>query len=271
MHDDIDDPDIMQGPGKGVLIAGSCVALLLTGVIWQNLLSGDKPVFERTAVAPAPVVVLEADEIARQKASEQKIAAIASKQGPVAKAENTYPAASVSVNIPSERSATSFEDPLAQLILQTSGTDIALSGARSATSEASLVLLAQQELAALGLYEGLIDGLPGADTRDAIRKYQALNALPVSGVITQPVLDHIQLASRVNEAGKTSPKLHQVQQGLARLGYSPGQIDGRLRDQTRRAIEAFESDRGWPVTGEVSDALLLELGDDGSVAGLSNQ
>ncbi|MGB7204681.1 MAG: peptidoglycan-binding domain-containing protein [Anderseniella sp.] len=271
MHEDIYNPGYSQEPGKGVLIAGTCLALLLSGAIWLNLFSGDKPVFERSAVAPAPVMITEQDGLAQQQITKNVVGEVKVNHGPVAAAGNKFPAASVSVNIPQGQAAPSFEDPLAQLILQTSSTDNVLASPQAELSQTNLVLLAQQELSALGLYEGLIDGLPGADTRDAIRKYQALNALPVTGVITQPVIDHIQLANRVNDAGKASPRLHQVQQALSRLGYSPGEIDGRPSAQTRQAIEAFEADRGWPITGKLSDAMLLELVDDTGVAGLSNQ
>ena len=81
----------------------------------------------------------------------------------------------------------------------------------------------------------------------------------MTGVVTRPVLDHIQFASRLSDAGNTSIAVHQVQSELAKLGYSPGEIDGRMGEQTKIAIRTFEADRGWPVTGAVSDMLLQEL------------
>ena len=73
------------------------------------------------------------------------------------------------------------------------------------------------------------------------------------------VLDHIQFARQLREAGDTSLVVHRVQSALAKLGYSPGRIDGRLGAQTKIAIRTFEADRGWPITGEMTDALLREL------------
>ena len=41
------------------------------------------------------------------------------------------------------------------------------------------------------------------------------------------------------------------------FGYKPGPADGILGHQTRNAIEAFQRDRGLPVTGEASAWLAL--------------
>lgn len=50
-----------------------------------------------------------------------------------------------------------------------------------------------------------------------------------------------------------------VQQVLADLGYTPGQIDGEPGAGTRKAITAFEKDRGLKPSGEISPKLLREL------------
>ncbi|MCW5715512.1 MAG: peptidoglycan-binding protein [Bauldia sp.] len=60
-------------------------------------------------------------------------------------------------------------------------------------------------------------------------------------------------------ATPASPSVVEAQQILTQLGYEPGTIDGLFGSRTRRAIEAFETARGLPVTGAVSDALLEQL------------
>jgi TPR repeat protein len=50
-----------------------------------------------------------------------------------------------------------------------------------------------------------------------------------------------------------------AQQHLAQMGYSPGPADGISGPRTRAAIRTFQSDRGLPVDGEASEALLDEL------------
>lgn len=47
-----------------------------------------------------------------------------------------------------------------------------------------------------------------------------------------------------------------IQRELAARGYSAGSADGRLGEETRKAIAAFEKDKGLPVTGEPTDELL---------------
>ena len=242
MTRDYDDDDDMREPRRGVLVVGLGVAAVLAGWVWMNLLSGAHPVFERTEQAPAPVI----EEV--------------SHSAPAGRSSSYYPSARVNVQVGQASRRQIASDPMAQLILQTESIGQSeLPDIQVTAAEPSLVLLAQRELAALGLYNGVVDGLSGADTRDAVRKYQALNGLAVTGVVTRPVLDHIQFARQLREAGDTSLVVHRVQSALAKLGYSPGRIDGRLGAQTKIAIRTFEADRGWPITGEMTDALLREL------------
>jgi len=242
MKQDYDDSGELREPRRGVVIVGSGMAIVLAGSVWMNLLSGEHPVFERTAMAPASVI----EEV--------------SDSAPAGRSSGFYPSARVNVEVKSASEKLFSADPMAQLILQTGNSGEPVVPVLQYTDpEPSLVLLAQRELASLGLYHGVVDGLAGADTRDAVRKYQALNGLAVTGAVTRPVLDHIQLARRLNDAGSTSVVVHKVQSALAKLGYSPGKIDGRLGEQTEIAIRTFEADRGWPITGEMTDALLQEL------------
>ena len=50
-----------------------------------------------------------------------------------------------------------------------------------------------------------------------------------------------------------------VQQLLADVGYPPGVVDGLMGPATRGAIEAFQRDRGLPVTGAIDDRLVGAL------------
>src|SRR5512134_2920036 len=50
-----------------------------------------------------------------------------------------------------------------------------------------------------------------------------------------------------------------IQRELAARGYSRGPADGILGDETRRAIAAFEKERGLPITGAPSDDLLRRI------------
>jgi peptidoglycan hydrolase-like protein with peptidoglycan-binding domain len=136
-----------------------------------------------------------------------------------------------------------------------------------------LIVAIQKELAGLGYFEGPADGIAGEQTRQAVKAYQRKNGLAQTGKLDQRLLDHIRFsnelltASEYTNAISASPaddRVRQVQKGLAALGYRPGGFDGALGTQTREAIRQFERDRGWPVTGEITDLLLAELSDIGA-------
>jgi peptidoglycan hydrolase-like protein with peptidoglycan-binding domain len=130
----------------------------------------------------------------------------------------------------------------------------------------------QRELLAAGYYKGMVDGIVGRKTRQAIAAYQSAVGLDPDGEPTPDLAEHIRFTREVAEASlftgtiKADPdadiraRIRRVQTGLAELAYSPGEISGELTKQTRDAIIAFQRDRQMPETGEVSDGLLAELG-----------
>jgi peptidoglycan hydrolase-like protein with peptidoglycan-binding domain len=50
-----------------------------------------------------------------------------------------------------------------------------------------------------------------------------------------------------------------VQQLLTGRGYNIGAVDGRLGEDTRRAIQAFETAQRLPPSGRISAALVTRL------------
>ncbi len=54
----------------------------------------------------------------------------------------------------------------------------------------------------------------------------------------------------------------ETQRLLTELGYDPGPIDGAYGRRTRRAIEAYQRDRGLAVDGHLTPVLLSRLRDD---------
>lgn len=61
--------------------------------------------------------------------------------------------------------------------------------------------------------------------------------------------------------GKAAPQqlVTAIQRELAARGYARGPADGKLTDETRKAIAAFEKEHGLPVTGAPSDDLLRRI------------
>ena len=130
----------------------------------------------------------------------------------------------------------------------------------------------QRELAAAGYYKGMIDGVIGRKTKQAITEYQTSADLVADGLPSADLAEHIRYTREVSEAslftGTIEPdpdaearaRVRRVQTGLAELAYTPGEINGEMTRQTRNAIVAFQQDRKLPETGEISDELVDELG-----------
>jgi peptidoglycan hydrolase-like protein with peptidoglycan-binding domain len=149
----------------------------------------------------------------------------------------------------------------------------------------SLVEDVQRELLATGHFNGLVDGVTGPRTKVAIEAYQRDNKMDVTGEISKDLLEHIQYTRKLNQAaeftGSITPRqvvapapvvvppvpqpvavdnaIAKVQQRLALLGYDPGSRSGQLDEGTRSAIMIFEMDRGLPMQGKISKALLGAL------------
>jgi peptidoglycan hydrolase-like protein with peptidoglycan-binding domain len=56
-------------------------------------------------------------------------------------------------------------------------------------------------------------------------------------------------------AGSGGGLVHNIQSGLATLGYDPGPADGRTGPKTQGAIRRFQADNQLPVTGQPSAEL----------------
>ncbi len=125
------------------------------------------------------------------------------------------------------------------------------------------ILGIQEELEAHGYFVGAKDAVIGKRTKGAIRLYQRDAGLPVDGVATKELLDHLKFASPKVEArtaaAKPSRLVTEIQTELQRRGYYQGALDGLIGPMTRAAVEQFELDSGLPPTGKVGSGLLNEL------------
>lgn len=123
----------------------------------------------------------------------------------------------------------------------------------------------QEELAAHGYRPGPVDGVMGSQTRSAIKAYQRDAGLPVTGVATKELLDHLKFAqpkvfASSSSGGGLDPMLvREVQLELAERGYYHGELDGIAGKGTRQAVRDFQADAGLDVTGTLNDNLLMEL------------
>jgi peptidoglycan hydrolase-like protein with peptidoglycan-binding domain len=163
----------------------------------------------------------------------------------------------------------------------------------------------QRELLELGHFKGMVDGVSGPMTREAIIRYQREQNLEETGEASNQLLDHIQYTRKVSQAaeftGSVKPTadlvvedlgaltakkqkpaaveaqapaqdkaILSVQKRLARLGFDPGTRSGQLDDATKSAILTFEMEKGLAMHGTISKTFLAALKAAEQQAGLGN-
>lgn len=83
-------------------------------------------------------------------------------------------------------------------------------------------------------------------------------AVAPAPVVAAPVAATAPAAtSPVAEA--VDPRLARIQQSLAKQGFGPLEVDGRMSTATREAIRQFEAYHGLDVTGSINEAFLDEM------------
>jgi len=106
-------------------------------------------------------------------------------------------------------------------------------------------------------------------TRDAITtqsvEEKARARQPGRATASPLTLDKIPIPiMRPQDTGQTIPAsslVREAQSHLAALGYYGGTVDGLYGPKTRDAIAAFEKAYGFEISGQVSTALLKDIGD----------
>jgi peptidoglycan hydrolase-like protein with peptidoglycan-binding domain len=144
-------------------------------------------------------------------------------------------------------------------------------GAQAEADTGDVARAIQRELQIRGYEAGSPDGVAGLMTRAAIMAFEFDHSMPLTGEATDATLKRILLGASPGEATavKTNPGLEigaaaqavirTVQQTLSSLNYNTGKVDGRLGEDTRRAIRDFETDNKMPETGRVSGSLIARL------------
>ena len=140
-----------------------------------------------------------------------------------------------------------------------------------------LVRAIQDALKQIGYYSGPLDGVLGPQTRAAIVAFESKTGREPRGQASGALLEAVRSASRLGPAPTTlqealrqepvaeplraepDPLVTAVQRALALAAYGPVGADGVFGPQTREAIMRFQRDHNLTVTGEISDALVIEL------------
>ncbi len=98
------------------------------------------------------------------------------------------------------------------------------------------------------------DAVPGASAKPATASRDNPAAAPP---LLVPVVRERPSATFTNTPA--SPRVFEAQLALARLGISPGSMDGAAGSQTRTALRAFQRLEKLPPTGDLDDVTLVRL------------
>ncbi|KFB10667.1 peptidoglycan-binding domain-containing protein [Nitratireductor basaltis] len=162
------------------------------------------------------------------------------------------------------------------------------------------VFAVQKVLAALGVYEGPVDGMNGPQTRAAVEKYKRVVGLSPDGQIDAALLRQLGLAEAPRQVAasprprpKPAPRsqvvqasasidddaaelhtasvpadqdiIRKVQAGLRSFGNDGIEIDGVMGERTRTAIREFQSLFGLSETGEVDAEFIAKMKEVGLI------
>jgi peptidoglycan hydrolase-like protein with peptidoglycan-binding domain len=165
--------------------------------------------------------------------------------------------------------------------------------ARIAAHSDELVREVQDALKQLGYYSGPLDGLSGPQTHAAIEAFRLRSGFDGAADPGLELLAALRSASRLDlapvptevvaipsqelvsalpaesapPAAQPDPTVAAVQDALARAAYGPLVADGLPGPATRDAVMRFQRDHDLPVTGEITDALVVELRAAGALGG----
>ena len=153
--------------------------------------------------------------------------------------------------------------PLSRPALTVPGSVVPVAGAETTPPEmaGAYVRGIQKELGAHGYDAGPVDGRGGPRTRAAIRRYQRDAGLPVDGVVSEQLLDHLKFALPKTYAfgQPVMGVVLDVQRELAARDYYLGPQDGLSGPMTLRAVQEFLTDAGLPSTRSIDSYLLEQI------------
>lgn len=152
-----------------------------------------------------------------------------------------------------------------------------------ARSRSDIVTDIQRELVRRGFYDGAVDGVYGSRTDAALRDFEQASGVKTAGDVSEVTLQAILRAPAKSKTPLPAPaprrdaiaeliapppppaptpsrQLIAVQRVLGDFGYGQVRPSGTFDAETRAAIERFERDRSMPITGQLSERLVRELG-----------
>lgn len=119
----------------------------------------------------------------------------------------------------------------------------------------STMIVVQQDLATLGLFDGKIDGIAGEQTRSAIAKFQADAGIDADGNFG-PNTDAALILLLVAD----EDYIAEVQETLIELEFYGGPVDGSIGTGTEKGIKLLQKSCELEETGTLDIATRLCLG-----------
>ncbi len=139
-------------------------------------------------------------------------------------------------------------------------------------SRGAMVAALQRRLDQNGLFPYAIDGYYGPATVQAVRQFQRIRRLPVTGVADPQTLEQLDVSVSgfrhpvhgfVSEEtltpGSVSADVRVLQSVLRSFGFGVA-VDGDYGDNTRRSVRAYQRTAGLPVTGSADRETLIHMG-----------
>jgi len=114
------------------------------------------------------------------------------------------------------------------------------------------IVIVQQNLEALGYFDGVTDGIAGEVTKAALAKFQADASIEIDGVFGAQTDEALTAALQKNEKYVT-----ELQEFLVEKQLYPGPIDGDYGKGTTRAVKAFQKSCDIEETGLINIATRL--------------
>lgn len=126
----------------------------------------------------------------------------------------------------------------------------------------SEVVALQNSLVAAGYLARTVDGDFGSTTKAAIALFQKDKGLSVTGVADEATQEAIRAAEGegyrngggvVYAEGNRGDVISDMQRRLQTAGYLKGEIDGVYGQDTVHAVQAFQKNHGFPISGAIDE------------------
>lgn len=117
----------------------------------------------------------------------------------------------------------------------------------------------QYRLKLFGYGIGNVDGVLGANTRNAIEKFQKNNSLEPSRFIDYATWNHLMIFDEYGLIVNEEINPFTIQVALQNAGYAVGKIDGKLGNRSIAMLKEFQKNEGLSSDGKIGARTLSAL------------